>query len=133
VRRWLFACFVLIGLHFNVAAEDSGVAPELIYFPMEPDLVTNYNRTGKRLGFIIVQVQLGTYGEANMELLEDHQPLIEDAILDLIGAMTHDQVRSVDEREIVRKQIETVLRALMKEETGAEIVEEVLFTKYTYQ
>jgi flagellar protein FliL len=133
VRRWLLACFILIGLQINAVAEDAAVAPELIYFPMEPDLVTNYKRTGKRLGFIIVQVQLGCYGESNMELLETHQPLIEDAILELIGAMTHEQVRSVDERERVRKDIETALRALLKEETGLEIVEEVLFTKYTYQ
>jgi flagellar protein FliL len=133
VRRWLLACFVLIGLQINVLAEDAAVAPELLYFPMEPDLVTNYKRSGKRLGFIIVQIQLGTFGESNMELLEAHQPLIEDAILELIGAMTHEQVRSVDERERVRKDIETALKALMKEKTGRELVEEVLFTKYTYQ
>lgn len=107
--------------------------PELQYYQIEPDVVTNYMRTGNKLGFIVIQVNIATIGEANLLLLEEHDPLIRDVLIAGISNMTQDQVTDLDAREKVRLALKEALAKELEAETGKKLVEDIFFTKYTYQ
>jgi len=108
-------------------------APETFYYQVEPDVVTNYMRNGSKLGFIVVQVNIETSGDENLELLQDNYPLIVDVLIELISNMTREQVTDLDARELVREQIKERLKKELIDETGKELVNDLFFTKYTYQ
>ncbi len=117
-------------------AEEEGEAkpePEMHYYQVEPDVVTNYMRTGNKLGFIVVQVNIAVIGEANLLMLEQHDPLIRDVLIAGISNMTQDQVTDIDAREQVRLALKEALAQELEAETGQKLVEDLFFTKYTYQ
>ncbi len=132
----LLIFLVLALLSFSVNAEEDGEAPpepEMQYFQLEPDIVTNYMRSGNKLGFIVIQVNIATIGEDNLAVLEEHDPLIRDVLISGISNMTQDQVTDIDAREQVRLTLKEALATELEAETGKKLVEDVFFTKYTYQ
>jgi len=60
-------------------------------------------------------------------------PLIRDAIIRLIGSKNADQVKSLTNREELRKECETTVNELLVKETGKKAVRELIFTKFLYQ
>lgn len=103
------------------------------YHALEPDIITNYLGDGKTLGYIRVTVQLMAENHDNLKLLEQHDPLIRDAIIHLIGSKTGEQIKSLVNREALRKECETRVNELLQKETGRKAVHELIFTKFLYQ
>ena len=66
-------------------------------------------------------------------MLEQHDPLIRDAIIRLIGSKTGAQIKSLVNREELRKECEAKVNELLVKETGKKAVRELIFTKYLYQ
>ncbi len=132
----LLLLLVLVLFSVTTLAEEEGEAkpePEMHYYQVEPDVVTNYMRTGNKLGFIVVQVNIAVIGEANLLMLEQHDPLIRDVLIAGISNMTQDQVTDIDAREQVRLALKEALAQELEAETGQKLVEDLFFTKYTYQ
>ncbi|MCF5766024.1 flagellar basal body-associated protein FliL [Aeromonas veronii] len=103
------------------------------YHALDPDIITNYLSDSKTLGYIRVTVELMAENEADLKLLEQHDPLIRDAIIRLIGSKNADQVKSLTNREELRKECETTVNELLVKETGKKAVRELIFTKFLYQ
>ncbi|MFM5638256.1 flagellar basal body-associated protein FliL [Aeromonas veronii] len=116
-------------------AEGAEVAakPGFSYHALDPDIITNYLSDSKTLGYIRVTVELMAENEADLKLLEQHDPLIRDAIIRLIGSKNADQVKSLTNREELRKECETTVNELLVKETGKKAVRELIFTKFLYQ
>ena len=55
------------------------------------------------------------------------------AIVGVFGKEQEDSIKSLTGREEIRLKILNQLNELMKKETGAAVVQDVLFTKYLYQ
>jgi flagellar FliL protein len=66
-------------------------------------------------------------------LLEQHTPLIRDAVIELLGKQGEDTVKSLSGREELRKQLMAHLNEILLPETGKTVVSDLLFTKYLYQ
>lgn len=116
------------------AAEPAAAAqPGFAYHALDPDIITNYLGEGKTLGYVRVTVQLMAESGADLKLLEQHDPLIRDAIIRLIGSKTGAQIKSLESREELRKECETRVNELLVKETGKKAVRELIFTKYLYQ
>lgn len=121
------------------AAEEAGdpasaaVKPGFAYHALDPDIITNYLGEGKTLGYVRVTVELMAENDADLKLLEQHDPLIRDAIIRLIGSKTGAQIKSLASREELRKECENQVNALLVKETGKKAVRELIFTKYLYQ
>ena len=107
--------------------------PGFSYHALDPDIITNYLSDSKTLGYIRVTVELMAENEADLKLLEQHDPLIRDAIIRLIGSKNADQVKSLTNREELRKECETTVNELLVKETGKKAVRELIFTKFLYQ
>ncbi|WP_421337344.1 flagellar basal body-associated protein FliL [Aeromonas veronii] len=112
---------------------EGAAKPGFSYHALDPDIITNYLSDSKTLGYIRVTVELMAENEADLKLLEQHDPLIRDAIIRLIGSKNADQVKSLTNREELRKECETTVNELLAKETGKKAVRELIFTKFLYQ
>ena len=111
----------------------AAVQPGVAYHALDPDIITNYLGDGKTLGYVRVTVELMAENAADLKLLEQHDPLIRDAIIRLIGSKTGAQIKSLVSREDLRKECEARVNELLVKETGKKAVRELIFTKYLYQ
>ena len=103
------------------------------YFGFEPDIIANYIApNNKKLGYVRVTVDLMLADMANIAVVEHHMPLLRDAIIEILSKESEEHIKSLTGREEIRKQCSERLKALLKKETGQEIIREVLFTKYLY-
>ncbi len=106
---------------------------KLAYFTLEPDLTTNFYTKGKQLGYIQVRIDIMVAREADLPLIEQHQPLIRDAIVEMLGKQSEDTIKSLAGREDLRKNLVDYLNSILLPETGRTIIADLLFTKYLYQ
>ena len=128
-------------LHVQASSEEEPPAegaeaaakPGFSYHALDPDIITYYLSDGKTLGYIRVTVELMAENEGDLKLLEQHDPLIRDAIIRLMGSKTADQIKSLVNREELRKECLTQVNELLVKETGKKAVRELIFTKFLYQ
>ncbi|MEI8672322.1 flagellar basal body-associated protein FliL [Vibrio sp. SA48] len=113
-------------------AEEEGV-PKLAYFTLEPDLTTNFFTKGKKLGYIQVRIDIMVANSKDLPIVELHQPLIRDAVIELLGKQTEETIKSLAGREDLRKSLVEQLNAVLLPETGRTVIADLLFTKYIYQ
>ena len=103
------------------------------YFGFEPDIITNYIGQGnKKLGYVRITVDLMLNDMSDIAVVEHHTPLLRDAIVEILSKEPEENIKSLTGREEIRKRYTEKLKSLLKQETGQEIVREVLFTKYLY-
>ncbi len=134
-----FYVLLLMLMSATVWAEDPPPAdapakPKIVYFGFDPDIVTNYVSAGSnKLGYVRVTMELMIKDEKYLPLIEHHEPMILDAIVNAFGKEGETTVKSLTGREEVRLKILKRLNEILKKETGAELLQDVLFTKYLYQ
>ncbi|WP_242698869.1 flagellar basal body-associated protein FliL [Alteromonas sp. 5E99-2] len=107
---------------------------EIGYLSLEPEIVTNYTgSTAKKLGYVRVSIELMIHDLDQLEIAEHHLPLLRATAIEIFGNQPEDKVKSLTGREDIRLSIKTKLQELMTQETGSEIVKDVIFTKYLQQ
>jgi flagellar FliL protein len=65
--------------------------------------------------------------------IEHHMPLLRAVAIEVIGAKNEQQVKSLTGREELRREILKRFRDILTKETGAEVVKDIIFTKYLRQ
>lgn len=134
----LFTILALCAACQTYAGEDPAPAapakPKVSYYGFTNDIVTNYVTTGaKDLGYVRVTMELMIKDEKYLPIIEHHDPMIQATIVKIFGKESSDKVKSLTGREEIRLEILNEVHAILKKETGDEIVKDVLFTKYLYQ
>ena len=125
---YLISMLLVTATSWSVRAESN-----VGYFGFEPDIITNYIGQGnKKLGYVRITVDLMLNDMADISVVEHHTPLLRDAIVEILSKEPEENIKSLTGREEIRKRCTEKLKALLKQETGQEIVREVLFTKYLY-
>ena len=114
------------------AETETEVVEDYQYFLIEPDIITNYIKPGKRIGFVRITVELMVKSKANYATLETHEPLIRDKIITVFGQQNEKKVKSITERDEIRQRCLDEVNELLFAETGKKPVE-LIFTKYLYQ
>ncbi|WP_159657644.1 flagellar basal body-associated protein FliL [Vibrio atypicus] len=134
IKRYLAQIFVVWTLLVSLPAlaEEEG-APQLAYFTLEPDLTTNFYTKGNKLSYIQVRIDIMVANQADLATIELHQPLIRDAVIELLGQQSEDTITSLSGREDLRKTLVEQLNSILLPETGKTIIADLLFTKYLYQ
>ncbi|MGC9400835.1 MULTISPECIES: flagellar basal body-associated protein FliL [Vibrio] len=134
LKRYLAQIFTIFTLLISLPSyAEEEKAPQLAYFTLEPDLTTNFYTKGKNLGYIQVRIDIMVASAADLPIVELHQPLIRDAVIELLGQQSEDTVKSLAGREDLRKVLVEKLNAILLPETGRTIIADLLFTKYLYQ
>ncbi|CSC64260.1 flagellar basal body-associated protein FliL-like protein [Vibrio cholerae] len=118
---------------FHSHAEEKSAVPQLAYFTLEPDLTTHFFTKGNKLGYIQVRIDIMVANAADLPVVEQHQPLIRDAVVELLGKQTEDTIKSLAGREDLRKSLVNRLNNILLPEVGRTVIADLLFTKYIYQ
>lgn len=79
-----------------------------------------------------ITVDLMLSDMSNIAIVEHHTPLLRDALVEILSKESEEKIKSLTGREEIRKRCADKLKTLLKQETGQEIIREVLFTKYLY-
>ncbi len=107
---------------------------DFAYFGLEPDIVTNYlSASSRNLGYVRITVELMISDAKHLELVEHHAPLLRATVIDIVGKQYGDKVKSLTGREEIRQMCLAAIKEQLKAETGAELVRNIIFTKYLYQ
>lgn len=116
------------------AAPAAPAKPKVSYYGFTNDIVTNYVTAGaKDLGYVRITMELMIKDEKYLPIIEHHDPMIQATIVKIFGKEPADKVKSLTGREEIRLEILNEVHAILKKETGDELVKDVLFTKYLYQ
>ncbi|MCJ8301755.1 flagellar basal body-associated protein FliL [Shewanella sp.] len=127
----LLVIFAVSIFSVGVYAEDE-IIDNYAYYGFEPDLITNYISSGKKLGFVRISIELMVKDPEDLIALEHHDPLLRAAILEIMGSQTADKVKSLTGREEIRRECFDTVNRLIEQEVGRPIVVNLLFTKYLY-
>ncbi|SON51375.1 Flagellar basal body-associated protein FliL-like protein [Vibrio tapetis subsp. tapetis] len=136
MHRQLLAKILLVFIaliSFPSMAEEEAAGPKFAYYTLQPDLTTNFHTSGKKLGYLQVRIDIMVNDTTFVPLLEQHNPLIRDAVVDMLGRQTEDVVKSLSGREELRKKMIDQLNEILLAETGKTLIADLLFTKYLYQ
>jgi len=134
-KRALLCVFYLLFNSSFLMAEDEAteVVNDYQYFQLEPDIITNYVKPGKRIGFVRITIDLMASSAGDLALIETHEPLIRDKIIRIFGTLTEDVVKSTAARDDIRLRCLEEVNDMLKKETGEKPLEDLFFTKYLYQ
>lgn len=137
LKRVLTQSIIILSLCLScsVFAEEAkeSVAHKLAYFTLQPDITTNFYTKGKKLGYIQIRVDVMVSSDADLPIIERHQPLIRDTIVELLGEESEDKIKSLSGRKDIRKQLVENINNILLPETGRKVIVDLLFTKYMYQ
>ncbi|MDN3700712.1 flagellar basal body-associated protein FliL [Vibrio artabrorum] len=133
-KRYVAQIFLAMSLLFPAScfAKEEPTS-KLAYFTLEPDLTTNFHTKGKKLGYIQVRLDIMVADSKDLATIEYHQPLIRDAVIELLGKQNEETIKSLSGREDLRKILVAHLNEILLPETGKTLIADLLFTKYLYQ
>tara|TARA_R110001592_G_scaffold177076_2_gene417330 strand:- start:143901 stop:144287 length:387 start_codon:yes stop_codon:yes gene_type:complete len=126
------SCFV----SFAHAEEDSENAPQTQthYQELRPSFVANFgDTTGKRLKFIKADITLRASSNEAISAVMDHDALIRHQIVMILSAQTEESLASSKGQETLRLGLLEKVKAVLKEETGKEHIDDLLFTSFVVQ
>lgn len=129
----VFALFISLFVSFPCTAKNDEAPPKFSYFSLEPEITTNFITKGNKLGFINVRVDLMVDDPALLDVLEYHQPLIHDAMIEMLSKETGMRIKSIAGREAIRKAALIKLNEILLAETNQKVLTDLFFTKYLYQ
>jgi flagellar FliL protein len=103
------------------------------YIPLDPPFVVNFD-AGSSARFLQVAVQLMTREPETVEFLKQHDPVIRNDLLLLLGNVKFEDVQTREGKEALRQSALEAVRHIVKAEgADAEKVEAVYFTSFVMQ
>jgi flagellar FliL protein len=119
------------------AAEGEAAAPQpdIAYYTMQPDFVTNVAtpNPSDRLHYVRVRVCLMLANENDKELVAGMEPAIQDTVMTVLGSKDFTQVASADGREKIRIECRDKIMSMLQDKLGSAVVQDVLFLSYMFQ
>jgi len=125
-------CVLWMSFSFNAIGADEAVVDEYAYFGFEPDIITNYIGDGKKIGFVRITMEIMVKSADHIEIIEHHSPLIRATVVEILGEQTETKIKSASGKFEIRELCLNAINRLLKKETGKELAERLLFTKYIY-
>lgn len=116
-------------------AEDQVVEPEIGYYNLTPDIVTNVATLSPtdKLHYVRIKMSLMLEDSRDSSIIADVEPVIRDAIVTILGTKEFGQVATNEAREKIRIECRERIISIMKEKFGKPIIMDLLFLSYMYQ
>lgn len=136
-RYWLSRLLLLSVMTFmsvSTLAEDeeAAPAPKAQYVELKPSFVANFGGGGK-LKYLKADISLRVPSPAAADTIEAHKPLVRHEIVMLFSRQTDQTMTAPGGQEQVRAEALAAVKAVLKEETGDEQVDDLLFTSFVVQ
>lgn len=134
MRHTLYLLLALLALLVNpvIAEEDGGEPAATTYVPLDPPFVLNL-AGGRGTHFMQVRAQLAVGSKEDAEAVTTHMPVVRNTMIMYFSGKTIEEARSVQQREVWRRELQAELQAQLKELTQREIVRGLYFTGFVIQ
>jgi len=127
---FLLAQLLVMPVH---AEEDAEVVEEDVrYLDINPAIVTNYGGPG-RMSYIKTEVSLEVNSMEEFQVVFHHFPYIRHILVQLMGRQTDESIAAGEARDALRAEALAELRAMMLEEEGDEMIDDLLFSSFFVQ
>ncbi len=103
------------------------------YFTLEPEITTNFITQGTQLGYIKVKINLMVNQDDRLEMVQKHEPLILDAVIEVLNQESEANIKSTAGKEAIRQAMLAKINQILLEETGETVLNDLFFTQYLYQ
>ncbi len=134
--------FILSGSEEDSIAEADSTVPETamdptvvepaIYLRLKPAFVIDFNIGGKPR-YIQLDLTLKSRSEEQLESAETHMPLIRNSLVLLFSNQDFNELKLVEGKQQLKMAAKNAVNAILQQETGAEGIEDVLFTNFVMQ
>lgn len=132
MKHIIFLCLAL-GLAFPALAEKAeGESLKPIYYALVPALVGNYGSNGK-LKYYKADVALRIGSPAAEERVKHHEPLIRNQLVMLFSQQSDATLGSVEAKEALRQEALRQVQAVLSQEEGQPLVDDLLFNNLIIQ
>ena len=132
-----FYLLCLVGVFAVTALAEEGeevVAPKALYYELKPSFVTNFgDASTKKIKFVKTDISLRVFGDEALKVIMAHDALIRHQVVMLLSKQTEETMAVIDGQEKLRLQILDQVKAALKQETGKEQVDDLLFTTFVIQ
>ena len=110
-------------------AEDQIVEPEIGYYNLTPDIVTNVATLSPtdKLHYVRIKMSLMLEDSRDSSIIADVEPVIRDAIVTILGTKEFGQVATNEAREKIRIECRERIISIMKEKFGKPIIMDKLY------
>jgi flagellar FliL protein len=133
LKKVFIFIFCISFLSSPLLAEEEAVNNDYQYYSIEPDVITNYIKPGKRIGFIRITIELMVRSKGDYSILYMNDPLIRDRLITILGEQDEQAIKSVEERDVIRQRCVEELNNLLFTETQKKPIVDILFTKFLFQ
>ncbi|WP_434340616.1 flagellar basal body-associated protein FliL [Motilimonas cestriensis] len=133
MKKGLISLLVLLFLSAPSLAEEAKAVDGIAYYAFEPDIITNYIKPGKRIGYVRVAVEFQLEHASDLAAIEHHDPLLRDAMIEIFGRQDEQKIKSLTGRNEIRDACLQEVNKLLVQEAGIKGVSNIIFTKYLYQ
>lgn len=116
----------------KVAEPATPVKKPAQYVKLKPEFVINF-QVGPRQRFLQVYIDIMTRDDLIVAGLEEHSPRVRSEIINVISQQEFEQLRTPEGRKALQEAIAMTVKQVMREETGSDAIEQVLFTNYVMQ
>ncbi len=126
----LFFCFVSA----VQAEEEEAPIAKAQYHDLKPSFVANFGgTTEKRLKFIKADISVRAFSDEAIAAVMSHDALVRHQIVMILSAQTDEALATSTGQESIRQAIVAKVKAVLKEETGKEHIDDLLFTSFVVQ
>lgn len=119
----------------EVAHEDTGhekVAAPDIYYDLPTPLLVNFP-AGSGAKVIRISLTILTNGEASVEAMKKHEPMIRNNLLMAISAVGADKAKTLEGKQELRATMQAEIGKVLEKMAGKNPVKEVYFTEFVMQ
>jgi len=134
VKRILVAFFALCVALPALAepSEADAAATKTIYYALVPALVGNYGSDG-RLKYYKADIALRVSGTEAEAKVKHHEPLIRNQLVMLFSQQTDASLGTVEAKEALRQEALKQVQAVLDQEEGEPLVDDLLFNNLIVQ
>lgn len=112
--------------------ETDAAATKTIYYTLVPALVGNYGSEG-RLKYYKADIALRVSGNEAEAKVKHHEPLIRNQLVMLFSQQTDASLGSVEAKEALRQEALKQVQAVLAQEEGKPLVDDLLFNNLIVQ
>lgn len=105
---------------------------EAMYFSMEPAFIINY-ATGGKSRFLQVELSLLTRDAEAMAVIEVHNPLIRNNLLDVFSMQDINNLGSAEGKKQLAEELTSAVQSILDVELGRPGIESVLYRSFIIQ
>ena len=112
---------------FVLAEEEEKTEPAIEYLEMSPKFTVNL--AGRR-NYLMINVQLMIEGEANIEKIKKHMPVLRHELIMLYSGRKDEDLATMEQREALRQETIETLRKTLDKYENSDGFRDVFFTEF---